>query len=434
MPETILMPKLGFDMSEGTLIRWVKSAGESVKMGDVIAEIETDKATVEVESSKEGILYKQLVNEKDIVPVGDPIAIISAPGEEVKPDSEQGFNHQVEKEDTKATIPSGKAQKKADKKTSQETDAGGKKVVSMEKQITASPLAKRMAAESNININEIKGSGPYGRVVKRDVDKAIEQLKELKQSAQKPVEITKAKDFSDKLLYKDLEPKKDTKIPLTKLRSIIGNRMTESKQTIPQFYITHKYNVDNLVQLRENLIKLSPDENPISINDFVVKAIALSLRQFPNLNASLEEDQIIQHGHINIGVAVALEDGLLTVVCKDADQKPLKLISEEIRDMVSRVRAKKVKSDDIEGSTFSISNLGMFDVEQFVAIINPPEAAILAVGAAQKETIIHDDLISISTVMRVTLSADHRITDGAETAKFLQLMGRYFENPLSLVL
>ncbi|MHB1119855.1 MAG: 2-oxo acid dehydrogenase subunit E2 [Bellilinea sp.] len=210
--------------------------------------------------------------------------------------------------------------------------------------------------------------------------------------------------------------------------------MLESRQQIPHFYVTSAYDAANLMQVRGQINRELPETAKISVNDFVIKAIALTLRQFPNLNASLAEKEILRHGHINLGVAVALDNGLMTVVVKDTDQKPLRVISQEVREMAARAREGKVRQDDIEGSTFSISNLGMFDVEQFVAIINPPEAAILAVGSAQQVPVVQDGEVKVGWQMKATLSADHRVTDGAEAARFMQALGGFIENPLRLLL
>ncbi len=225
----------------------------------------------------------------------------------------------------------------------------------------------------------------------------------------------------------------DEKIPFNRLRSAIGRRMVESKQQIPHFYITRDYNVDDLLDLRENWNMIAGEENRLSINDFIIKAAALSLRQFPNINASLEDEGILRHGHTNIGVAVAVPGGLLTVVCKDADQKILPQIGREIREMASRAREGKVRTEDIEGSTFSISNLGMYDVENFAAIINPPEAAILAVGTTREVVTVVEGELGITRMMKITISADHRVTDGAETAQFMQLLGEYLSMPIGLL-
>jgi len=223
-------------------------------------------------------------------------------------------------------------------------------------------------------------------------------------------------------------------VPVDRLRAAIGRRMVESKQQVPHFYVTHACRVDELMSLRKKINSTLPEGEKISVNDFLIKAAGLALRRYPNLNASLNGDVILRHGDVNVGVAVAVPGGLLTVVNRNTDQKPLRVISREVREMVTRARDGKVRPDDIEGSTFSISNLGMFDVDSFVAIINPPEAAILAVGSVQEVPVVEDGQIKPGMVLKITLSADHRITDGAEAAQFLQAMAEYLENPLLMLI
>jgi pyruvate dehydrogenase E2 component (dihydrolipoamide acetyltransferase) len=226
----------------------------------------------------------------------------------------------------------------------------------------------------------------------------------------------------------------DQSLPLSKLRAAIGRRMAEAKATIPHFYVTHEYKVDSLLDLRKQFNHLLPDDEKLSINDYMIKAVGLALRQFPNLNSSLNANMVLQHGQINIGVAVSVEGGLLMIVCRDADLKPLRQIAAEVKGMVARVRAGKVKSEDIEGSTFSISNLGMYDVENFAAIINPPEAAILAVGSAREVPVVEGSVLKPGWRMKATVAVDHRISDGVEAAKFMQSLAVYLEEPLALVL
>ncbi len=227
---------------------------------------------------------------------------------------------------------------------------------------------------------------------------------------------------------------KEESVPLGRLRSAIGRRMSESKQQVPHFYVTRVYDLDLLMELRKQINAALPEGQKISVNDFIVKATALALTQYPQLNASLEGDHIHRHDHVNIGVAVSVEGGLLTVVCRDADQKPLRVISSEIREMANRARSGKVRPTDIEGSTFSISNLGMYDIDEFVAIINPPEAAILAIGAARQEPVVVDGELKVGTRLKATISADHRVTDGAEAAQFMRDLAQFIETPLRLLL
>lgn len=421
MANIIEMPKLGFDMAEGTLVKWVKSEQDKVEKGEVLAEIETDKATVEVESSFTGVLRKQLAEEGEALPVGSPIAVIADEGEDVDLDAllektEAGEKEKEEKKEGEKKEKKEKAEeetvagKEFDKKTKEEEEKG-----SEEEFIKASPVAKRIAEEESLDISKLEGSGPGGRIVKRDVEKAIEEgIPEKKPE--------KAK----------ITPGKEETFEVSKLRAAIGKRMQGSWQEIPHFFITTEYDVGEMLKTRKQLNKELPDEDKVSVNDFVIRAAALALREYPNLNASISGTELTRHGDIHIGVAVAVQNGLLTVVVRNADQKPIKQISEEARGMIQRVKEGKVRNEDIEGSTFTISNLGMFRVEDFVAIINPPEAAILAVGTAKEVPIVEDGELGIGWRMKCTISADHRITDGAEAAEFMQHLSLFLEQPWRL--
>ncbi len=423
MAEIITMPKLGFDMAEGTLVRWVVPPGDQVSKGDIVAEIETDKATVEVESPFSGVLLRQLVKEGEIVPVNTPIAIIAQPGEEVDVASLIG------------APPTALPTEAAAVDVSQETPAQTPQALQIEAQlpggVRASPLARRMAREMHISLTQVKGSGPGGRVTKKDVQDYLQAAVEAQTGAPQPVAPT---PFPAPTAGPAITAMETKRIPINRLRLIIGKRMQTAKQTLPHFYVTYAYEVSKLLALRRQVNAVLPEAEKISLNDFIVKAVALSLRLYPNLNASIEGETMIHHGEINIGVAVAIEGGLLTVVCRQADVKPLRQIASEIRLMVDRARQGKVKPEDIEGSTFSVSNLGMFDVEAFTAIINPPEAAILAVGAAKQVPVVQDEQIRPAWQMKATLSVDHRLSDGAEAARFLQHLAEYLEQPMRLLL
>jgi len=416
MADTINMPKLGFDMAEGTLVRWVIMEGEPVTKGAVLAEIETDKATVEVQSSAEGIVYRHLVSAGDVVPVGSPIAVVAAPGEQI---DESQFT------DKKAEVTPEPAPEKQESGSLEQQQEASAPVVVGGDMLRISPLARRMILENNLNLEGIVGSGPGGRIVKKDIENLLHRRREPAAPAET---YSLAPAFTPGIIPADQV------IEVDRLRAAIGRRMVESSQSIPSFFVTHEYDVASLMEIRKQVNTVLPEEEKVSVNDFVIKATALALRQFPNLNAVLKNDTIIRKGHVNVGVAVAVEGGLLTVVVKDADQKPLRLISKEVKEMVTRVRSGKVRTEDIEGSTFSISNLGMFDVEDFIAIINPPEAAILAVGSAREVAVVKDGAVQAGIRMRATLSADHRITDGVEAAQFLQALARWIENPAGMLL
>ncbi len=423
MAEIVTMPKLGFDMAEGTLVRWVKNEGENVSKGDILAEIETDKATVEVESNFDGVVKKHLVATNDIVPVNTPITVIGSADEEIDLDA-LGLGS-GKPEETKASPPAAEKQA-ADKPAKEQTESVEDESAQEDQAeypggVKASPLARRMAEDLNYDLRKIKGSGPGGRIIKADVE-AYQPEKAAPTPTSAPTGLPLA------------QPAETERVPLNRLRSAIGRRMVEAKQQVPHFYVTHEYEMQPLLDLRKKLNGMLPDEEKLSVNDFIIKAVALALRQYPNLNASLDGNEIIRHGPVNIGVAVAVEGGLLTVVCRDADRKPLRTIGAEVRTMVARARDGKVKPDDIEGSTFSISNLGMFDVESFIAIINPPEAAILAVGSARETPVVKDGQIVPGLRMKATISVDHRVSDGAEAARFMQALAEFFDEPLRLMI
>ena len=410
MANIVEMPKLGFDMAEGKLITWVKAENESVEKGDVLAEIETDKATVEVESSFSGVVLKHLIAEGDALPIGEPIAVIADVGEEVDLEALLGESGQS-KGSSKSVKPV--AEPTVQEKTKAEIN---EKKISGDF-IKASPVAKRFAEENALDLAQVVGSGPDGRIVKRDVEKAFASGLPDRTEIQEKASVI---------------PGKEEIFEVSKLRAAIGKRMQESRRNIPHFYITASYDVAEMLKTRKQMNEDLLKEEQISVNDFIIRAAALALRDFPNLNASINEIEITRHGNINVGIAVAVDNGLLTVVVKNADRKPLQQISLEASEMVQRVKAGKVHQDDIEGSTFTISNLGMFNIEDFVAIINPPEVAILAVGSAQEVPVVKEGEMEIGWRMKVTLSADHRITDGAEAARFMQHLRLFLEQPWRL--
>jgi pyruvate dehydrogenase E2 component (dihydrolipoamide acetyltransferase) len=409
MAETINMPKLGFDMAEGTLVRWMKKEGETVNKGEVLAEIETDKATVEVESSASGVVRKLLVEEGAVVPVNMPIAMIGTADEKI----EEPVAQKVEINQHKSEVVLPPAVPAPDLKPAA--------IAQADSVHTASPLARRMAQDKKMDLSTVKGSGPGGRIVRRDIEAALVQGPLIAGQGQQNIVSAPASV-------------KDETVALTKLRQAIGRRMAEAKTTIPHFYVTHEYKMDALMNLRTQFNNIVPENEKLSINDYIVKAVGLTLRQFPNLNALLNGSAVLVRGQINIGVAVSVEGGLLTIVCRDADRKPLRQIAGEVKAMTARVRAGKVKPEDIEGSTFSISNLGMYDVENFSAIINPPEAAILAVGSAREVPVVEGGTVKPGWRMKATIAVDHRISDGVEAAKFMQALAVVLEEPLRLVL
>jgi pyruvate dehydrogenase E2 component (dihydrolipoamide acetyltransferase) len=424
MAGSVIMPKLGFDMAEGKLVKWVAAEGDQVKKGTILAEIETDKATVEVESTLEGVLLRHLAAEGGLVPVGEPIAVVGKPGEVIDvPVLEKAATSgpaPVTAESLVVPPPAGPESptQLADQIVEGRLPGG----------LRASPVARRMADEGGIDLNQVKGSGPGGRIVKKD-------LQGVPPTAAPAPTAAGLQTAASLPVWQPLgAPPADQVIPLSRQRLAIGRRMQQSKQQAPHFYVTHEYDMAGALDLRAKVNKLLAEGEKLSVNDFVIKAVALTLRQFPNLNAVLDGDKVIRRGPINIGSAVAVEGGLLTVVCHETDRKPIRQISLEVRAMAERARQGKIHPEDVEGSTFSISNLGMYAVENFIAILNPPEAAILAVATAREVPVVVDGQIRPGVRMKATISVDHRISDGAEAARFMQALAQYLEEPLKLLL
>jgi pyruvate dehydrogenase E2 component (dihydrolipoamide acetyltransferase) len=442
MAETINMPKLGFDMAEGVLVRWVKNEGENVNKGDVLAEIETDKATVEVESSASGVVRKLLVEAGSVVPVGNPIAVVGsadekiedAPAPAAQPKAEKKTDEQAGPElKTEPEKPQGEEQK-AEASVQEKPAAPAKPEPAaapsgqaappaQEGPVKASPLAKKVARDNKIDLSRLQGTGPGGRVVRKDVEAALAGGQQAAPGRQPAAVSTQPVVVSAE----------DQAVPTTKLRQAIGRRLVESKQTIPHFYVTHEYKMDALMAMRKQANEYLPDNEKLSVNDFILKAVALTLRQFPNLNATLKGNEVIQFGHVNVGVAVTVPGGLMTVVVRDTDQKSMRQISGEVKAMAGRAREGKVKPDDVDGSTFSTSNLGMYDVEDFIAIINPPEAAILAISSAREVAVVDNGQVKPGWRMKATISVDHRVSDGAEAAQFMQKLAEFLENPVRML-
>ncbi|MBI5349225.1 MAG: 2-oxo acid dehydrogenase subunit E2 [Chloroflexi bacterium] len=386
MPEFVPMPKLGFDMAEGRLVRKVVQEGQPIKKGEILAEVETDKATVEVEAYTTGTVVAWLVDENQFVPIGTNMVVIAAPGEQVDVDS------------IKSQIP--KSQNpKAELQTSNIQRPTSNVQLQTSNLLKISPIARRMSDELKIDPRLITGTGPEGRITKKDVEAFTQSGAAVAASAPSPAAPAVAVTAEDRI------------VPLTKLRQAIARRMVESKTSIPHFYVTTEVDMGAVIDLRKQLNRLVSEAEKISVNDFVLKAAALTLRDYPYLNASFNGNSVIQRGHINMGIAVAVNGGLLTVVVKDCDVKSVKIIATEAKAMAARARDGKVKPEDVEGSTFTVSNLGMFEVDSFTAIINPPEAAILAVGAAKEVAVVKDGSLTTGWRMKATVSADHRVTN-----------------------
>jgi pyruvate dehydrogenase E2 component (dihydrolipoamide acetyltransferase) len=414
MAEIVPMPKLGFDMAEGKLVRKVVQNGQPIQKGEVLAEVETDKATIEVEAYVGGVVKGWLVEEGESVPVGANMVVIAAPDEAVDLEALIGKKP--------ASPPAAFTPAATAPIVAASPPPAPPVAASNGGMLRISPIARRMADEMGIDPRQVKGTGPEGRITKKDIEAYAAAAK----AGPTPTPVAPTAPMV-------AVSREDTSVPLTKLRSAIARRMTESKTTAPHFYVTSEIDMGPVMELRQQLNALS-NSVKLSVNDFIVKAAALALREFPGFNASFHGDHLVQHGHVNIGNAVAVEAGLLTVVVKDADVKSLSQISAEVKAMAARAREGKVKPEDIEGSTFTISNLGMYDVDSFVAIINPPDAAILAVGSALEVPVVVGGQLAIGWRMKATISADHRVTDGAAAAQFMQAVKKNLEAPLRLML
>jgi pyruvate dehydrogenase E2 component (dihydrolipoamide acetyltransferase) len=420
--ELITMPKLGFDMAEGTLVEWSKSVGDSVAEGDVIALIETDKANVEVTSFKSGVLRALLVEAGAAVPVGQPIAVIGSADEAIDLAAlgaegaapQKGAEKPVEKP---AGVPA---------PTPAPAPAEEAPAEVVEGRLPASPVARRMADELGIELGQVRGSGPGGRITKQDIETYLKERERVVEKAPPPPIPTPS-------YAPTMEPYHAE--PLSPIRRTTGRRMVESKQQAPHFYITVEVDMAAAMGLREQLNMLLPEDERLSVNDLIVKAAAIALQKFPRINASFAGEEIRVHDQINIGIAVARDVGLLTTVIKDCDKKSLGQIARDARELVGRAREGRMRAEDMVGATFTISNLGMFDVESFIAIINPPQAAILAVGTVKRVPVVDaGGQLAAGTRMKATISADHRVTDGAEAARFMQAFKAVLEQPMQLML
>ena len=433
MATNILMPALSPTMTEGTLARWLKKEGDTVKAGDVIAEIETDKATMEVEAVDEGVLGKILVADgTEHVKVNDPIAVLVDAGEAVPAAAAP-----VAAAPVAAPAPVAAAVTPAPVTTPVAAPVAAP--AASGERVFASPLARRMATQAGIELSDVKGSGPNGRIVRADIEAAQKgQPAAAPVAAPAPV-AAQAPAAAPAPVRAAAIAQPHKLVPHTSIRKVIARRLTEAKSTIPHFYVSMDIDVGELVSLMDKLnAKSPPREHPdwyfITINDLIIKASALTLRRLPATNAAWTDDGMAVFEDVDISVAVSIPDGLITPIVKRADQKGLLTISREMKDLATRARAGKLKPDEFQGGGFSISNMGMFGVTQFNAIINPPQAAILAVGAASKRAVVRDDQLAIATVMTCTLSVDHRVIDGALGASWMKTFKQILEDPLSLML
>ena len=435
MPIEILMPALSPTMTEGNLVAWLKAEGDTISPGEVIAEIETDKATMEVEAVDEGVLGKILVAAgTEGVSVNAAIAILLEEGEDKSSIKDNAYGSDpIEVQNTQNSEQKSEGQPdinelKTGKVISENTKVPLGKMQSPlivnqdDVRVAASPLARRMAEHAGLDLAKISGSGPNGRIIKADIDQVLSQDNALKLP---PVSTVTSPSIEPSAQY--------DAIPNNSMRKVIASRLTESKQAAPHFYMTVDCNVDALKQVRMELNE-KVEGTKISINDLIIRASAIALKQVPEANASWTEEATLVYKTIDISVAVAIEGGLITPIIRDAGAKGVKEISVKMKDLANRAREGKLMPEEYQGGTFSISNLGMYGVKEFSAVINPPQGAILAIGAAEERPIIKDGAVAAATLMSCTLSVDHRVVDGAVGARFLSAFKRLIEDPLTMLL
>ena len=428
MAINILMPALSPTMTEGTLARWLKKEGDNVTAGDVIAEIETDKATMEVEAVDEGVLGKILVAEGTAgVAVNAPIAILVDAGEAVPSEAKPN-----------AAAPAQPAPQTADSTPKPSAAAPVANGHDKGARVFASPLARRLAQQAGVALDGIKGSGPNGRIIKADVEAAqAGGAAAAPKPAAAPAPVA-APAPTPAAPRPAVIAGAHKLVPHTNMRKVIARRLSESKQTVPHFYVTADIEIDALMKLRAELNAKSPKDGPtafkLSVNDLVIKATAVALRRVPTANASWTDEGVAMYDDVDISIAVATDGGLITPIIRRADQKGVATISNEMKDLASRARAGKLKPEEFQGGGFSISNLGMFGVKSFSAIINPPQGGILAVGAGEPRPVVKDGALAIATVMSCTLSVDHRVVDGAVAAEWMAAFKAIVQDPLSLML
>jgi pyruvate dehydrogenase E2 component (dihydrolipoamide acetyltransferase) len=417
------MPKLSDTMEEGRILRWLKKEGDPVETGQALAEVETDKATVEMEAYTNGTIRKLISTEGQFVKVGDLIAIIGAPGEDVSAllPAAGAAGAAAAPEAALGPKPAPAAVLRAPQAAASAQPAGVP--VATGRSVKASPLALRMAAEAGLDLASLQGTGPQGRIIKRDIEAALAQAPAAAPARLAAPQRTRSLSLA---AARDAGPESED-VELSTVRRTIARRLVQSKGPVPHFYLTVDIAMDRVWDAYK---ALRDQKSSISINDIIIKATALALRQHPEINASFAGDHVKVFSRVHIGMAVALEDGLITPVLRDADLKPLEEISEEARSLAERARAKKLLPNEYTGATFSISNLGMMGIEEFSAIINPPEAAILAVGAVRQVPVVVDGALAAGWRMKVTLSVDHRVADGAAGARFLQTLRKFLEHPL----
>ncbi len=434
------MPRLSDTMQEGTIAHWLKKLGDEIKKGDILAEIETDKATMDLEAYEEGTLQKILVQEGETVPIGQAVALIGSgaadqtQAQTETSDAKTGADGAAAAPTKVASLPSKEANTQSSPAQGQEqslpvhssaqsTDRGT---------IKASPLARRIAEEHNIDLQQIQGTGPGGRIVRDDLEDFLEHRSSAP-STPAPTPVASAQEVPTPAAQPSAPPDAEVS-KLSRVRLLIARRLTESKQTIPHFYVSSEIDMTDTLALRQTFNATAGEEGvKVTVNDMIVKACALALEKFPEVNSTIKEDQLIQYKHINVGIAVDVPSGLVVPVIRDTNNKGVRSIAREAKALIAKARENKLAPVDLEGGTFSVSNLGMMDVSEFIAVINPPQSAILAIASTKKQFVPIDGQPVIRDLMTVTMSADHRILYGAAVARFLQEVKRLLQNPYSLL-
>jgi len=424
----IIMPKMGDAMTEGRVVKWYKKPGDKVSTGEPVLEIETDKVNLDLEAEDDGVLESIDVDAGEMVPVGTTLAVIgSGDGKAAakaapRKEAAKAVRQKEQKEQAPTPPKRGKKRESVhDRKTAEQ------EVPPSQSRPKSSPLARKIASRLEVDLDDLVGSGPRGRIIAADVQRAAREIK-----APPPPPVSEPTPVSARPEMPTAVPLQNKVVPLTAMRRTIAKRLSESTGPIPHFYLTVDCDVTDLLATREQLMTITGAR--VSVNDFVIRAAALAIHHHPYVNASFGDESIAYHGAVHVGVAVATEEGLITPVVRDADEKSVVDIAREVRDLAARARARKLKPDEYQGGTFTISNLGMFGIEEFTAIINPPNAAILAVSAALPKPVVVEREIVVRDRMKVTMSCDHRVIDGAAGAEFLQTFRRYLEQPLRLVM
>jgi pyruvate dehydrogenase E2 component (dihydrolipoamide acetyltransferase) len=451
--QTVIMPKMGDTMEEGKILAWRKKVGDPVARGDSLAEIETDKVNIEAESFAEGVLRKILVQEGESAAVGAPIALVGAPDEALPADNTQGPQAQPtqaqptqaqqepssQREPAPATVGAAYKPAREPAGTNGASSAVAALAAATAGRVFISPIARRIAQEHHLDIARISGTGPNGRIIKDDVEAALTRQEAPVatppiQPAVQPAPQAPAQPIA--AVPAAAEGEEVEAVALSAMRKTIARRLQQSMQTAPHFYLTLSIDTTKLAELRATINEYAetlPEPVKVSINDLIVKGVALALARVPQVNVSFDGERLLFKRHINVGVAVALEQGLIVPVIRDADRRGVLDLARESRRLVDAARTGKLKPEEFQGGTFSVSNLGMFEIEEFTAVINPPESAILAVGAIQRTPVVVDEQVVVRDRMKVTLSVDHRALDGATGARFLQELKRLLESPMGLL-